>query len=452
MTWHSYDTWVVVTGALCAASCALLGSFLVLRKMSMMGDAISHSVLPGLAAAFLLTGERTSLAMFLGAVVVGILTALLTQWVQSYGRVDRGASMGVVFTTLFAVGLIMIVQAADRVDLDPGCVLYGAIELVPIDTIQFVGFTVPRAAATLAIVLLINIAVVGFFYKELKITSFDPALATTLGINASMMHYLLMTLVAVTTVASFEAIGSILVIAMLIVPAACALLLTDRLGVMILLAVAVGVACSAIGHASAIAVPPALGLGDLSASTSGMMAVTAGTIFAVAILLAPRHGLLAKWLSLWLLRLRVVREDVMGLLYRLEEIEHRRPITLDVREMTTHLERSTLLMRIALMHLTRKGYIQRPVNAVALTEAGRRRAVSIVRSHRLWESYLHEQASLPADHVHGPAERLEHITDPQLREALAEAVPARDFDPHGRPVPEAPEKIGNGDEEPGRSM
>ena len=128
--WH-LDGWIVVAGMLCAMSCALLGNFLVLRRMSMMGDAISHAVLPGLAVAFLITGTRDSLPMFIGAAVVGVLTAVFTQWVNRFGKVEESASMGVVFTALFAIGLILIVRAADSVDLDPGCVLYGTISIAP---------------------------------------------------------------------------------------------------------------------------------------------------------------------------------------------------------------------------------------------------------------------------------------------------------------------------------
>ena len=228
MNWYAIDTWIVIVGILAAVACTLLGNFLVLRKMSMMGDAISHAVLPGLAIAFLITGARASLAMFIGAAVVGVLTAVFTQWISRFGKVDQGASMGIVFTTLFALGLILIVQAADHVDLDAGCVLYGAIELTPLDVVwstKLFGMTVdlPRAVVVLVSVCLVNALFVILFFKELRISSFDPELASTIGINASLMHYLLMTLVAITTVAAFEAVGSIIVIAMLIVPAA-----TDR--------------------------------------------------------------------------------------------------------------------------------------------------------------------------------------------------------------------------------
>ena len=297
MIWYNIDTWIVIIGMLAAGACALVGNFLVLRRMSMMGDAISHAVLPGLAIAFLVTGARASVTMFVGAAIVGVLTAVFTQWISRFGNVDRGASMGIVFTTLFAVGLLLIVQAADQVDLDPGCVLYGAIELTPLDVVwrpELLGaaLEVPRAALVLAGVLLVNFLFVLIFFKELRISSFDPELATTMGINANLMHYLLMTLVAITTVAAFEAVGSIIVIAMLIVPAAAAHLLTDRLGVMVLLSFLLALLSAVLGHLSALVVPGWLGFE--STSTSGMMAVMAGMIFTAVLFLAPRHGILVR--------------------------------------------------------------------------------------------------------------------------------------------------------------
>lgn len=285
MIWLEIDTWIVIIGALCAAACALPGCFLVLRKMSMMGDAISHAVLPGLALGFLLTGSRTSITMLIGAALTGVLTAVFTQWVSQFGRVDRGAAMGIVFTTLFALGLLLIVQAADTVDLDPGCVLYGAIELAPLDTLFSFSrgellVEVPRSALIIGAVLLGNVFIIGLLFKELNICSFDPELADTVGINSTLIHYLLMAMVAVTTVVSFEAVGSIIVIAMLIVPAATAYLLTDRLGIMLVLSAILGMAAAGLGHVGALTVPPLFGFE--STNTSGMMAAAAGLLFALA--------------------------------------------------------------------------------------------------------------------------------------------------------------------------
>jgi manganese/zinc/iron transport system permease protein len=285
MDWYALDTWIVLTGALCAIACALPGTFLVLRNMSMMGDAISHAVLPGLAIAFLVSGSRSSIWMFVGAAIVGLITALATQWISHWGKVDRNASMGIVFTTLFALGLLIIVQAADHVDLDPNCVLYGSLELTPLDvvaewTVFGVLIELPRSALVLGIVATINVLLLCVFYKEMKVAAFDPHLSEAQGLHAGWMHYLLMVQVAITTVAAFEAVGSIIVVAMLIVPPATALLLSKRLGMVLFLSAALGAAAALIGHIAAIHIPPLLGFNGTS--TAGMMALTTGVIFVLA--------------------------------------------------------------------------------------------------------------------------------------------------------------------------
>ena len=295
MTWDSLDTWIALIGALCAVSCALPGCFLVLRGLSMMGDAISHAVLPGLAVAFLVTHPRASLVMFLGAALVGLLTAVFTQWISKFGKVDRGAAMGIVFTTLFALGLILIRQSASHVDLDPGCVLYGSLEVSVLDTILLGGYEIPRAAFTVGAVLIGNFIFITLLFKELRICAFDSELATTLGLRANLIHYLLMVVVAVTTVAVFEAVGSIIVIAMLIVPPATALLLTNSLPIMLILSAGIGIAAAFLGHLGALAIPA---LFDLRGTvTSGMMAAAAGLLFALAWLFSPLQGLLVRRLK-----------------------------------------------------------------------------------------------------------------------------------------------------------
>jgi manganese/zinc/iron transport system permease protein len=258
--------------------------------MSLMVDAISHAVLPGLAIAFLVSGSRASWPMFLGAAIAGLFTAVVSEIITRRTKVDEQASLGTVFSILFALGLVLIVRSADHVDLDPGCVLYGSIELTPLDTIPIGGFLIPRAVLILGGTLLLNLLVVLVFFKEFSITSFDPALATSLGINARIFHYLLMILVAVTTVAAFESVGSILVIAMLVVPAAAAYLLTNRLSSMIALACLFAVIAAAGGHFLAIAVPPLFGFSDTN--TAGSMAVVAGIVFAITTLASPK-GMIA---------------------------------------------------------------------------------------------------------------------------------------------------------------
>ncbi len=431
LSWNwALDGWIVLAGILCATASSLIGSFLVLRRMSLLGDAISHAVLPGLAAAFFISGSRNSVVMFVGAAMVGVLTALLTQWIRNYGNVDEGASMGVVFTTLFALGLVMIVQAADHVDLDPSCVLYGAIELTPLDTWLVLGYDVPRVVVTLSIVTLVNLVFIILFYKEFKISAFDPSLATASGFNASLMHYLLMTLVAVTAVASFESVGNILVIAMMVVPASAAMLLSERLVVVIFISVLIAVISAILGHISALVVPPWFGF--RSTTTAGMMAVVVGLIFALVSLFAPKQGVLVRFARHRLLGLRILSEDVIAALYRREEQGHsgsRR------EELCQTLLANSLALRIVTWWQARVGQIRVEGERMLLTRQGRQLAGRLVRSHRLWEHYLVDQAGVPVGRIHDQAERLEHFTDAQLRQRLDEEGNSPDVDPHGREIP-----------------
>ena len=433
MEWTFLDTWIVVVGILGAMSCALLGNYLVLRRMSMMGDAISHAVLPGLAIAFLVSGSRESLPMLIGAILIGVLTTLFIHGIDRLSGLDRGASMGVVFTTLFALGLILIRQAADHVDLDPGCVLYGAIELTPLDTYLWFGWEIPQAALTNGGMLLINLIFVLLFFKELKITSFDPALATTIGINASVMQYTLMTLVAATTIAAFESVGSILVIAMLIVPGAAAHLLTDRLDRMLLISLVFAATSAFVGHIGAITIPRWFGFEDTS--TAGMMAFMAGVLFCGVLLFAPRYGLISRLLHQYMLGLKIVRDDILGFLYRYQEIASpdAKPVqTSQVREAL----KTGFSVDVSLWVLARKNIVKRAADRLILTQAGLDIGRNLVRSHRLWETYLCDKMGYCGAAIHRSAHELEHFTDRNMQTELGQTTGNPIFDPHQRRIPE----------------
>jgi len=431
--WTGFDTWIAVVSALSAMSCAVLGNFLVLRRMSMMGDAISHTVLPGIAIAFLLTASRESLPMLLGAAGIGLLTVFLVQAVHRLGELDEGASMGVVFTSLFAVGLILIRQGADKVDLDPGCVLYGAVEFAPLDVYIIGGLDIPRAAVVNGAFLLINLAFVLLFYKELKVTAFDPAFADSIGINSRWVHYGFMTLVAATVVASFETVGSILVIAMLIIPAACGYLLTNRLSVMIGLSLVFGLASGFLGHGMALWVPEWLGLPETS--TAGMVGVAALLLFTVVALVSPRHGILSRAGSRLALSMRVLCDDVLGFLYRRGEPAGEAPPIAQRGELADRLFTTRPRLAAALAALRLRGLVERRRQGYLLTEAGAEAARALIRSHRLWETYMVEEMGLRPDHVHGSAERLEHITSREMRERLEEKTASPRRDPHASEIP-----------------
>ncbi|MFN0058077.1 MAG: metal ABC transporter permease [Planctomycetota bacterium] len=284
------DLWIIATAVCCSIACGILGCFLVLRRMALLGDAISHAILPGLAMGFIVTNSRAPVAMLVGAMLVGVLTAILSTGLNRWGRVPEDAAMGVVFTTLFAIGVVLITIVARDVDLDPSCVLYGLIEYAPNERVQVAGLLLPRSFVWLSVVLAINATLIAIFFKELKIVCFDPYLATTMGISAIAIHYGLMTAVAVTSVASFEAVGSILVVAMLVAPGATAHLLTDRLSRMLWISALIGALSAILGYAFAV---------WLNTTVAGMIATVSLAIFIATVFLAPRHGVLAKRIARW---------------------------------------------------------------------------------------------------------------------------------------------------------
>ena len=283
MVWTELDSWIVLIAMLSALCCAIPGNFLVLRRLSLLGDAISHAVLPGIALAFLFTQSRSSPAMFVGAVASGLLVALLSRAVHRRARVEESAALGAMFSIMFAVGLVLIVRGAHAVDLDPSCVLYGALELAPLDTIPIAGWEIPRALPRLFIILLINMVTIALCYKELEISSFDPDFATNTGIRTSLLHYLFIALIAITTVAVFELVGSIIVIAMLVAPAATASLLTHRLRTMIVLSALLAVIAAVVGYLTAILLPPLFGVTDTNAA--GSMALVSGLLLVIVLLI-----------------------------------------------------------------------------------------------------------------------------------------------------------------------
>ncbi|MGE3182842.1 MAG: metal ABC transporter permease, partial [Phycisphaerae bacterium] len=394
--------------------------------------------LPGIAIGFLLTHARSGPTMLLGAALVGILTTALVEWLHRRGEVDTGASMGVIFTILFAIGIIIIRFTADAVDLDPGCVLYGALEYAPFKRTRLLGLDLPSAAVNAGGVLVCIAVFVSVFFKELKITTFDPALATTLGFHAQRMHYALMSLVAVATVAAFESVGSILVIAMLIVPAAAAHLLTEKLGMMLILSAALALFATIAGHFLAVIFPNLIGYPKYDTNIAGMMSVSAGAIFLCAFLFSPRHGLIVRALRNRRLTGRIVGEDILLFLKRTPALagnpEPGRSLP-DVHQYVQHVAGiSPRRSRALLSALERRGVVSREGNTIRLTLRGRQTASDLLRKHRLWETYLDRNLAIPSDHVHDPADRLEHITDHDFSERLASDLDHPVRDPQGKPI------------------
>lgn len=267
-----------------AIACALPGVFLILRRSALMSDAISHSILLGIVLAFFVTGDLTSPILLVGAALMGLVTVVLVE-VLAGARLSRDAAIGLVFPLLFSIAVILISRYAGRVHLDTDIVLVGELVFVPFDRLVVLGHDIgPKSLYAMAAILALQLALLGLFYKELKLVSFDATLAAALGFSPLLVHLSLMGVVSLTAVGAFNAVGSILVVALMITPPAAAYLLTEGLGRMIVLSAAIG-AASAIGgfwlaH-------------GLDASISGSMAAVAGGSFAVALIFAPRRGLVA---------------------------------------------------------------------------------------------------------------------------------------------------------------
>lgn len=267
--------WIIITASLVAINASILGSFLVMRKMSMFSDAISHAVLPGIVIAYFIAGSRASLPMLVGAAASGLVATWLIETLTKRFKMQEDASLGLSFTFLFAIGVILISYYGRNIDLDQECVLYGEISLVPLDRLLISGLDLgPVQFWQLGFALLLIGSLVTLFYKRLFITTFDPAYATSLGINTVFWHYFLMGGVSLTTVVSFEAVGAILVVGFFAGLPAAAYLLCSSFKQMILIACGLGVLASIFGYLLAL---------WFNGSIAGAICVVVGIEFFIAL-------------------------------------------------------------------------------------------------------------------------------------------------------------------------
>ncbi len=356
---------IQLIAAVTAAACALPGVFLVLRRMAMMSDAISHSILLGIVLAFFVVENLNSPLLVIGAALTGVATVSLVEVLNRTGLVREDAAIGLVFPLLFSVGVILVSRYAGSVHLDVDAVLLGELAFAPFDRLEIGGVDWgPQALVLMGIVLVLNAVLIGLFFKELKLATFDAGLAAALGFAPGIVHYGLMTSVSVTAVGAFDAVGSILVVALMIGPPATAYLLTNRLPVMIGLSVAIGVAGSIGGYWLAH---------ELDASIAGAMATTIGALFLAAFLFAPGQGLVAiarrrtrqRWeFAQTMLAIHLFNHE--GLPDAAEESR--------VDHLDRHLRWEPAFANRVVGMAERRGLIEEERGALLLTDAGRVRA------------------------------------------------------------------------------
>lgn len=402
-------------------SCGLLGSFIVVRKLALMGDALSHAVLPGVALGFLWSMTKNPAAIFVGATLAGLAGALCVNLIKQTTKIKEDAALGIVLASFFAVGISMMTMiqrlpTGNKSGLDK--FLFGQAAAISAADVKLM--SVVTVVTVLAVVLL---------YRGFLATSFDPGFATALGFPTALLHHGLMLLLAFSIVIALQAVGVVLVSAMLVTPAAAAYLLTDRMHRMLVLAAIFGMFAGVLGAFLSF-------LGS-SLPTGPFMVLAASAVFGGAFLFGPRHGVIARW---WRHRSqtdRVQRENTLKAIYHVLEARSFDGEAIPVSELAQR--RGDTLDDVARQAETLRAHGLATLNdtrdSIYLTPHGWQRACEIVRNHRLWELYLTNAAHIAADHVHEDAEKIEHILgEDVVRQIERRLGPARE-DPHGRLIP-----------------
>lgn len=404
----------IIASSLVGLMCGVLGCFIVLRNMSLVGDALAHAILPGVVVAFLLVGY-SPMGFFSGAVVAGLLTAIGITWLQNHVKTKNDAAVGIVFTSMFSLGVILIsrISRSDGVHLDLKDFLFGYALGVSDTDLLLTGLV--------TVYVLLSVVV---FYRYLFASTFQSVVAQTMGIKVELLHYFLMLLLSFAVVASLQTVGVILVVAMLITPAATALLLSKRLQNVLVLAGIIGLLSAIIGMVVAVL---------LNTPPGPAMALVATAIYGLAVVFAPQKGLLAKWSHRRSLRRRTLGEDVIKLAFR----QRQRQGAVSADWIRQKLEVNGLTFRRVQQQLRARGYLQKSSSAeqILLSEKGEKTARRLVRAHRLWETYLSQEVGLKEDQIHADAERLEHLLSEELLDAVDAQLGYPERDPHGSPIP-----------------
>jgi manganese/zinc/iron transport system permease protein len=349
---------IQLIAALVAVACAIPGAFLVLRKMAMISDAISHAILPGIVLGFFITQDLNSPLLILLAALTGVITVILVEFIQKTGLVKEDTAIGLVFPALFSIGVILIAKNANDVHLDIDAVLLGELAFAPFDRLLIAETDMgPKSLWVIGTILLITLILLFLFFKELKLSTFDKSLATTLGFSPILLHYGLMTVSSVTVVGAFDVVGAVLVVALIIAPAATAYLLTDDLKKMLLLSCAFGIFAAIGGYWMA---------NILDASIAGSMTTILGILFLIVYLFAPKQGVLSGFF-----KEKQQRTEVSLLVFLLhlqnhaEEEEERH-----VNHLREHINWQKVRAQTVLELATKNNLIQVSDQVVSLTEKG----------------------------------------------------------------------------------
>ncbi len=415
---------VVMLGCmLLGISSGLLGTFALLRRQSLLGDAMAHAALPGVCVAFLLTGEKNTLYFLLGALTSGLLGAQIITWITRYSRIKNDTAIGLVLSVFFGVGVLLlsIVQQS------------GVGNQSGLDTFLFgkAAFLLYRDVLTLGVMCALLSFVVLLFFKEFKVLSFDPGFGASIGLPIRFLDQFLTALVVISVMIGLQVVGVILMAALLIIPAAAARQWTDRLGLMCILAAGVGAFSGILGAFFSALLP--------KMPTGPVMVLSASFLFLMSLFFSPHRGLLPAWRRQFRNRHKIREENLLKTMYKLgEKTETPRVVTLSaLRESTL---KTDVQIRKECQRLVKGGLLEAKADSWYVTALGWEKAAQVVRYHRLWELYLTRQVDIAIDHVHRDADEMEHVLSPEMVVQLETILDQPEIDPHGSPIPSGPSK------------
>ncbi len=411
--------YVVLGSVLLGCAAAVVGTFTVLRKRSLVGDAVAHSVLPGVCGAFLVTQAKHPLALLAGAFISGWLSLVVIDFITRRTRIKEDSAIGIVLSVFFGIGILMLTAiqqtgAAAQSGLDK--FLFGKAASMLLDDVMVFG----GVAALL-------IAVVVLFFKEFLLLSFDRDFARVTGLRVPLLDLLLSTMTVLAVVVGIQAVGVVLMAALLITPAAAARYWTERLSIMVLLAGGFGMLAGVAGAYISTAAP--------SMPTGPWIVIVISAVFLLSVLFAPRRGVVARAVRYRRNHTRITDENILKALYQIGEAASNLKAVYTPEEIRRRRQMQQLVLQQGLVRLRRQGYIERRGNGWSLTPEGIERGRRVARLHRLWEVYLSHHLHLAPDHVHDSAESIEHILTPELEEQLASELNYPEVDPHNSPIP-----------------
>jgi len=410
---------VVVGAILLTASSAVVGTFTFLKKKALVGDAVAHSVLPGICLAFILSGTKNPIWMILGAFLTGWISLVIIDHITTKSKIKEDTAIALILSVFFGIGILMLTNiqhSGNPAQTGLDSFLFGkAAALVGKDLIVF---------GIVAVILIITVAL---FFKELKLIAFDSNYAKALGLPVKALDLLLTSLTVLAVVTGIQAVGVVLMAAMLITPAAAARFWTNDVFKMTLIAALLG-GISGLSGAYVSYVAPAM-------PTGPWIVIIISVIAIVSFFIAPTRGIFARSIQQRKLQRLIMDENLLKELYHLGEKDEDPYKGRTVDEIIEERFFPKKKLKIALMRLKRQGFLEKKQGYWSYTEAGKIKGQRVVKLHRLWELYLSKYMKIAPDHVHEDAETVEHIITPELEARLEKMLEYPEFDPHEEKIP-----------------